>query len=1092
MTTSFWGGSVEQYAQTAETARSTIEAVVKAGGPRVQLLIGGFVAYGEDSFQEALGKAGALAHADGLSFHLAPEVCLSFGCAGPFDNMESFAVLLAQRAAFYRNCSRQYIPKFKHAPTDSAVPLWSTEGGTDDTSFLVGLSETGAGLPPSRCLPPLNFRAGAARTVVGEALMQTAGIQAHYYYWQAQAPPHGWGVQSLASSVEGFANTNMLDLTLAPRPKLLARLAFQERIASCRLPPRLARQKGAWCFVYTCRNDTGSGGLGVMLLWSERSAVMLDLASIEPRLRKATARWDVFGNRQTVPSRVRSVAVQTDPQYVSFEFVDARGGARWKADEEDYQPAGRASACLDTKIHAGTDSSGDWTSDSPLQHSGPGATPQWCRSLCCARAECIAFTFTDPQPGTNGTAVDCWLKTKNVQLLPGHCGSSPPGTLPGRCWSGVLPPKPPPPLHFVPLFSLSGYDSRSSKWLFVRPSVPISDQLAADWHVTATVSGGGALESSTTVALPFAGVNWGVQLFGPLDLTSATSTVKVRVNYFLRSNHSAGGSARTITVPVVAGRRRAFQRLVRGLALANAVERNFSKYDSRLGGGGFVDCNSCMGEANSHGSFLAGLAAVHHADTNTSGATYLPPTQRSPLAAHMAMAVRYLLQLQRVSGEIRHEYCQNFSRPSASSCRENCSCRENYPGYAGPHHSAMAMVGLLDVLHSLDSVQVEQIDPELRPLLPKVLRAVNSTHDFLRRGAPLSSVVNGSAGTEPSCVGGDCYVIPYWPELVPSYHWVRYRLCKAWDGSDIADDCGSLQQMRARAVRATRDLYANYSLRQRVRQLTTDEGTFRGAAWFQALHLAHLTALDEDDRALEEEAVTLAMAIGQQYSSLGNQFHVLPLMIDASNTRDTPRFPANPQGQGLGNAALGMQALDASFLGTIIARGVARRQTEASVSVDLVQLMERWSSAAVSWVQGLSPGVPCSATSWAQQNGTRSLPSVCAASMVVHAKAVDDGSPVHFLLPWSQRWWSGGASCGHSAASSKSADTFEQVPAVMTIVNGLGTTNTWTVGFPGKIVILSRFAVLSVSLTKKHHYFRDVHTSRWSLPPRRRRVRATA
>ena len=168
----------------------------------------------------------------------------------------------------------------------------------------------------------------------------------------------------------------------------------------------------------------------------------------------------------------------------------------------------------------------------------------------------------------------------------------------------MLPPKPPPPLHFVPLFSLSGYDSRSSKWLFVRPSVPISDQLAADWHVTATVSGGGALESSTTVALPFAGVNWGVQLFGPLDLTSATSTVKVRVNYFLRSNHSAGGSARTITVPVAAGRRRAFQSLVRGLALANAVERNFSKYAA----GSLPGPGSDSSRAPTKGQFCASSA----------------------------------------------------------------------------------------------------------------------------------------------------------------------------------------------------------------------------------------------------------------------------------------------------------------------------------------------------------------------------------------------------------------------------------------------------------------------------------------------------
>lgn len=318
VTTAFWGGSIEQYALIAKTARSVIEAVVKAGGPRVQLLIGGFVAYGEDSFQDQLGKAGALAHADGLSFHMAPEVCLSFGCAGKFDDMEHFATLLAKRTAFFRNLSRQHIPKFNKSSVE--VPLWSTEGGTEDTSFLIGLSESGAGLPPSRCLPPLTFRDGAARTVVGEALMQVSGVKAHYYYWQAQPPPHGWAAQSEGSAIEGFANTNMLDLTLAPRPKLLARLAFQERIALCSLPPTLVRQEAAWCFVYdTCQNDSAMASRGMMLLWSEQSVAVM-LATIEPRLRKVTGRWDIFGNHESFAVGLRTVIVHKDPQYVAFEY----------------------------------------------------------------------------------------------------------------------------------------------------------------------------------------------------------------------------------------------------------------------------------------------------------------------------------------------------------------------------------------------------------------------------------------------------------------------------------------------------------------------------------------------------------------------------------------------------------------------------------------------------------------------------------------------------------------------------------------------------------------------------------------------------
>lgn len=604
------------------------------------------------------------------------------------------------------------------------------------------------------------------------------------------------------------------------------------------------------------------------------------------------------------------------------------------------------------------------------------------------------------------------------------------------------------------MFSLIGYDSRSSKWLFVRPSAPISSQQATDWQVSARLDVEGG--SSTHVALPFAGTSFGVQLWGPLDFEHIAATVHITVSYYLNSNRSVGGNARPIVVPIVSGRRRAFQPLVHGLAVANAVDRIFSKYDDLgIGGGGFVDCNSCMGEANSHGSFLAGLAAVYGADANTSSATYLSPSQRIVLTAQMGTAVRYLLRLAQVStGEIRHEFCKNFSRPTESTCRGN------FPGYGGPHHSAIALVGLLNMLHSLDSTPFGSIQLELRRLLPSVLRVVNQTRDFLWRGAPLSSVVNGSAGNKPSCMGGNCFSLPYWPELLPSYDWVIYRSCQAWHGAtaEVKAACGStemLRQLRARAVHSTRDVYKEYNLRHRLRNLTTDEGTFRGVPWFQALHLAHLTALDEEDHSLENEVGGLATAIAQQYYAMNNSFLVLPLMIDSSDTHDTPKFPPNPQGQGLGNAALGMQALDASQLGIIIAHGILQRHVEAEqapISSMLVKLMERWSNSAISWVQGLSPGVPCSATSWALFNSTQPMDSICAASMVVHARSVS-GSAVPFMLPWTKRWWSGGAYCNHSITATGSADTFREAPATMSIINGLGTSNTWTVGFPETYIL---------------------------------------
>jgi hypothetical protein len=174
----FWGGTVDQYTAIAKTARLVIDRIAAAGGPNVKLWIGAFGGYGAEAYQETLAKAGALQYADALSFHLGPQICAAFGCTGRFDTAEWYSALLNRSVKFFGNLSRHYT-------SHSGLALFDTEGGSEGTTFLLGLGETGAGLPPSRCLPPLNFRSSTARTVFGEALMQVLGVQAHYYYYQA-------------------------------------------------------------------------------------------------------------------------------------------------------------------------------------------------------------------------------------------------------------------------------------------------------------------------------------------------------------------------------------------------------------------------------------------------------------------------------------------------------------------------------------------------------------------------------------------------------------------------------------------------------------------------------------------------------------------------------------------------------------------------------------------------------------------------------------------------------------------------------------------------------------------------------------------
>ena len=63
----------------------------------------------------------------------------------------------------------------------------------------------------------------------------------------------------------------------------------------------------------------------------------------------------------------------------------------------------------------------------------------------------------------------------------------------------------------------------------------------------------------------------------------------------------------------------------------------------------------------------------------------------------------------------------------------------------------------------------------------------------------------------------------------------------------------------------------------------------------------------------------------------------------------------------MGNAALGLQAADAAKLASILASRPSSQNGPELLR--LVRLLERCSSAALSWVTGLNPGVKASLTS---------------------------------------------------------------------------------------------------------------------------------
>ena len=63
----------------------------------------------------------------------------------------------------------------------------------------------------------------------------------------------------------------------------------------------------------------------------------------------------------------------------------------------------------------------------------------WCQKQCCAKAGCLGWVYSDPQPSREGPpAYDCWLKGGAVALKSGaHCITGG-----GHCWGGLVAGKP--------------------------------------------------------------------------------------------------------------------------------------------------------------------------------------------------------------------------------------------------------------------------------------------------------------------------------------------------------------------------------------------------------------------------------------------------------------------------------------------------------------------------------------------------------------------------------------------------------------------------------------------------------------------------
>ncbi|MBT7056947.1 MAG: LamG domain-containing protein, partial [Lentisphaerae bacterium] len=230
----FWRGSPEAFAAACQAA---CEAA-KSADPDCVLMVGGFTspAWG---WHERAARAGALKSADAISFH--------YGC--PLKPAEEVHAELQTVINHFQRLAREFGPGHD-------LPLWSTEGGTGDTTWLRGMDYVG--LPPQRVRKPMNWHEGAIATVRGEAIQQVLGIERHFIYLQNAIKP----------GPHAYEGTSMLDVTNAPRPKLMARVAMAAQVdgatvAGCITVP----EARLWAVVYRkppplgqCRQPKRPGG----------------------------------------------------------------------------------------------------------------------------------------------------------------------------------------------------------------------------------------------------------------------------------------------------------------------------------------------------------------------------------------------------------------------------------------------------------------------------------------------------------------------------------------------------------------------------------------------------------------------------------------------------------------------------------------------------------------------------------------------------------------------------------------------------------------------------------------------------------------
>ncbi|HOR28450.1 MAG TPA: cellulase N-terminal Ig-like domain-containing protein [Candidatus Sumerlaeota bacterium] len=223
---------------------------------------------------------------------------------------------------------------------------------------------------------------------------------------------------------------------------------------------------------------------------------------------------------------------------------------------------------------------------------------------------------------------------------------------------------------FMLLYSTLGYDSRASKRALVRlhtrSDAESLDAEASSWRLLNQE--GEPVLSGPLMPLP--------KTFGCLLWEAEFSSWTTPGTYSLEVtlvDRDAGELAPLVSEPFLIEPRLHYQRTFEGIALLNAEARRATEDV----GGGYYDCNSAMGEAYSHGAFLAGLSKAYQRFADD-----LTLTDRDRLREAANRAADYLMLLHNAqTGEI---ICQHPNRVQGAESGD------------GPHNTFEGIWGLLN------------------------------------------------------------------------------------------------------------------------------------------------------------------------------------------------------------------------------------------------------------------------------------------------------------------------------------------------------------------------------------------------------------